>query len=150
MYVAAAAPRAAELAGKIGDALISVAPDEEIVAKLESGGGKGKPKYGQVMACYADSVDAAKKIVKEIWPNGSVKGDLSQELPLPRHFEQAGEMVSEDEVCEGVACGPDPEVHVKQIREMAAAGFTHVYVHQIGHDQETFFRFYEREIIQKL
>jgi hypothetical protein len=30
------------------------------------------------------------------------------------------------------------------------AGFEHVYVHQIGPDQEVFFRFYEREILPKL
>ena len=150
VFVAAAAPRATELAGRIGDALISVAPDEEIVSKFEEAGGTGKPKYGQVMACYADSEEAAKKTVKEIWPNGSIKGDLSQELPLPKHFEQAAEMVSEDEVCEGVACGPDPEVHLAAIRKMADAGFTHVYVHQIGHEQEPFFDFYAREILPKL
>jgi coenzyme F420-dependent glucose-6-phosphate dehydrogenase len=150
VYVAASAPNAAELAGRIGDGFISVAPEEELVERFEGSGGKGKEKIGQVMACYAASEQEAKKIVKEIWPNGSIKGDLSQELPLPKHFEQAAEMVSEDEVCEGVACGPDPEVHLTQIREMADAGFTHVYVHQIGHEQEEFFRFYEREIIPKV
>ena len=150
IYVAAAAPQAAELAGKIGDALISVAPDEEIVERFESGGGKGKPRYGQVMVCYAESEEKARKIVHEIWPNGAIEGDLSQELPLPKHFEQASGMVSEDDVCEGVACGPDPEKHFEVIRKMADAGFDHVYVHQIGHEQEDFFRFYEREIMPKL
>jgi hypothetical protein len=29
------------------------------------------------------------------------------------------------------------------------AGYTQVYVHQIGPDQEGFFRFYEREILPK-
>jgi coenzyme F420-dependent glucose-6-phosphate dehydrogenase len=150
VYVAAGAPNAAELAGRIGDGFISVAPEEELLDKFESNGGKGKDKIGQVMVCYADSEDEAKKIVKEVWPNAGIKGDLSQELPLPKHFEQASEMVSEDELCESVACGPDPEKHLEQIRKFAATGYTHVYVHQIGHDQEPFFRFYEREIIPNL
>ena len=30
------------------------------------------------------------------------------------------------------------------------AGFDHVYVHQIGPDQDTFFRFYESEILPKI
>src|ERR671925_2086247 len=46
--VAAAQPRAAELAGKLGDALISVAADEEVVQRFEDAGGKGKPRYGQI------------------------------------------------------------------------------------------------------
>jgi hypothetical protein len=59
-------------------------------------------------------------------------------------------MLSEDEAAANIACGPDPEVHLKQIRTFADSGYTHVYVHQIGHEQEDFFRFYEREIIPKL
>src|SRR3954454_9824403 len=39
--VAAAAEGAAELAGRIGDALISTSPNEEIVKTFESAGGKG-------------------------------------------------------------------------------------------------------------
>jgi len=150
VYVAAGAPNAAELAGRIGDGFISVAPEEELLDKFESNGGKGKDEIGQVMVCYAESEEEAKKIVKEIWPNAGITGDLSQELPLPKHFEQASEMVSEDDLCKNVACGPDPEKHLEQIRKFAGAGYTHVYVHQIGHDQEPFFRFYEREIIPKL
>jgi coenzyme F420-dependent glucose-6-phosphate dehydrogenase len=59
-------------------------------------------------------------------------------------------MVSEDDVAQSVACGPDPERHLEAIREYADAGFDHVYVHQIGDDQEGFFRFYEREVLPKL
>jgi len=33
---------------------------------------------------------------------------------------------------------------------MVDAGFTQVYVHQIGPDQEGFFRFYEREVLPRL
>ena len=40
--------------------------------------------------------------------------------------------------------------HLRAIHEYADAGFDHVYVHQIGHDQEGFFRFYEREVLPKL
>src|SRR5881398_4272660 len=59
--VAAMQPQAAELAGRIGDALINVAPKREIVETFDEGGGQGKPKYGQVTVCYAGSKDDAKK-----------------------------------------------------------------------------------------
>jgi coenzyme F420-dependent glucose-6-phosphate dehydrogenase len=49
-----------------------------------------------------------------------------------------------------MALGPDPDRHLEAIKEFADAGFTHVYVHQIGPDQEGFFRFYEREILPKV
>src|SRR5947208_9924854 len=53
--VAAMQPKAAQLAGKIGDALINVAPEQEIIEKFEGAGGKGKPKYGMLTCCWAKS-----------------------------------------------------------------------------------------------
>ena len=47
-------------------------------------------------------------------------------------------MVSEADVAESVVCGPDPQRHQAAIEEFAAAGYDHVYVHQVGPDQEGF------------
>ena len=49
-----------------------------------------------------------------------------------------------------LVCGPDPDKHLEKIREFAEAGFSHLYVHQVGPDQEGFLRFYEREILPKV
>jgi hypothetical protein len=49
-----------------------------------------------------------------------------------------------------VICGPDPERHLEAIREYEQAGYTHVYVHQVGRDQEPFFRFYAERILPSL
>ena len=65
----------------------------------------------------------------------------------PRHFEQAAELVTEDDVAETVVCGPDPEAHRAAIQEYVDAGFDHVYIHQVGPDQEGFLDFYDREIL---
>jgi coenzyme F420-dependent glucose-6-phosphate dehydrogenase len=72
------------------------------------------------------------------------------ELPLPRHYEQAAETVTEDDVAEQVSCGPDPERMVGAIREYVDAGYDHVYLHQIGPDQEGFLRFFDREVRPRL
>jgi hypothetical protein len=56
-------------------------------------------------------------------------------------------MVTEDDVAGAIVCGPDPERHRAKIKEYVDAGFDHVYVHQVGPDQEGFFRFYEKEIL---
>jgi hypothetical protein len=45
--------------------------------------------------------------------------------------------------------GPDPEPWVEQIKSFEQAGFTHVYLHQIGQDQDGFFEFAERELIAR-
>jgi coenzyme F420-dependent glucose-6-phosphate dehydrogenase len=149
IYVAASQPQAAELAGRVGDGLISVAPDPELIHRFESAGGDGKPKVGQVTVCWAESEEEARRTAFEWWPNAAIKGALSQELPLPRHFEDAAEMVSEDDVAETIVCGPEPDRFVEQIEEYADAGFDHVYLHQVGPDQEGFFRFAQEELLPR-
>jgi coenzyme F420-dependent glucose-6-phosphate dehydrogenase len=146
IVVAASKPRAARLAAA-QDGLIGVSPERELLEAFESAGGKGKPRFGQVTVCWAKSEAEARQTAREWWPNAAIKGDLSQELPLPEHFEQAAEMVSEDDVAEMVVCGPDADSHVGKIREYEEAGYDHVYVHQVGPDQEGFFRFYEQEVL---
>jgi G6PDH family F420-dependent oxidoreductase len=148
--VAAAQPKAAELAGRLGDAFVGVAPEADLVQEFERAGGKGKPRYGQVTVCYAETEEQGRKIAFEVWPNAGLEGPLSQELAIPEHYEAAAKLLSEDDVAETVICGPDPERHLEAIREYEQAGYDHVYVHQVGRDQESFFRFYEKEILPNL
>jgi G6PDH family F420-dependent oxidoreductase len=147
--VAASAPKAAELAGRAGDAFVSTAPEKDLVDAYKDAGGQGD-LYGQITVCWAKTEEEAKKTAHEVWPNAGIAGDLPWELPLPEHFEQAAELVSPDDVAETVICGPDPEPHVEKIREFEQAGFTHVYVHQVGRDQQGFFRFYRDEVMTRL
>jgi G6PDH family F420-dependent oxidoreductase len=150
VMVAAGGPEAAELAGRIGDGLVGTAPDAELLEAFETAGGEGKPRYGQLTVCFADDEAAARRTAYEWWPNGALKGTLSQELPLPSHFEAAAAMVTEEDVAEEVVCGPDPERHVAAIEEYAAAGYTHVYVHQVGPDQDGFLSFYADQVMPEL
>jgi coenzyme F420-dependent glucose-6-phosphate dehydrogenase len=148
--VAAAQPKAAELAGRLGDAFVGVAPERDLVEEFEQAGGKGKPRYAQVTVCYAETEEQARKTAFEIWPNAGLEGPLGQELAIPAHYEAAVKLLSEDDVAETVVCGPDPERHLEAIREYEQAGFDHVYVHQVGRDQESFLRFYAEEILPKI
>ena len=114
VYVAAGGPEAAELAAEIGDGIICTAPDGELLDAFEAAGVAG-PRYGQVTVCWAESEAEAGPTALEWWPNAGLRGPLSQELPLPSHFEQAAAMVSEDDIAEAIACGPDPETHLAKI-----------------------------------
>ena len=147
LAVAAMQPRAAELAGRIGDSFVNVTPDAELVAKFDAGGAKGRNKYGQVTGCFAKTEDEARRTVAEVWPNALVEGAASQELPYPEHFEQIAE--AGDPADLEMPLGPDPEPWVEQIKAFEQAGFTHVYLHQIGQDQDAFFEFAKRELIAR-
>ncbi len=149
IMVAASGPESAEAAGQIGDGFISTAPKAELVQKFKAGGGNGRPTYGQLTVCWAENEATARQTAYKIWPNAGLTGELTQELPTPTHFEQAVKMVTEQAVAEKVICGPDPQRHLQAIQKYIDAGFDHIYIHQVGPNQEGFIQFYQREILPK-
>ena len=149
ILVAASGTTSAEMAGRIGDGLISTAPVADVVDTFRRSGGDG-PRIGMVHVCWAPDEGEAVKTAHRQWINGAIGGELGQELPLPAHFEQAGKTVRPEDVAKSVVCGPDPERHRAEILKYTEAGFDHVYVHQVGNDQEGFFRFYASEVLPKL
>jgi coenzyme F420-dependent glucose-6-phosphate dehydrogenase len=150
IYGAAAKPGAAELAGRIADGLISTAPDKEIVQAYEKAGGKGKQKLGMMHCAYDADEKAGLKRATKLWPNLALKGPLGHDLATPADFESAVEMVSEDDIAEQTPCGPDPAPYLDLIGKYAEAGFTHVYIHQIGDNQAEFVDFAAKELMPKL
>jgi G6PDH family F420-dependent oxidoreductase len=147
VVVAAAGPHAAALAGRIGDALIATAPDEDLVAAFREAGGAGKPCFGQLTACYAASEDEAAQVAFDHWPNGALPGDLGQELGLPRFFRQATGTLTREDVATSLTCGSDPDLFHEAIDEYVRAGFDRVYIHQVGTEQSSFLDFCARELI---
>jgi G6PDH family F420-dependent oxidoreductase len=149
IVVAASQPNAAELAGRLGDGLVTVAPDEEIVATYREAGGDG-PRYAQVRLCWADDAEEARETAFRLWRHSGLGGTITQELPRPSDFDAVSESVTKEMATGSVPCGPDPEPVVELVREWEQAGFDHVALHQIGSDQEGFFRFWERELRPRL
>ena len=147
--VAAAQPNAAELAGRIGDGFIGVAPEEELIEKFEQAGGDGKPRYGHLTVCWAEDEEQAKQTAHQNWPNAGLEGPLNQELATPADFEAVAEMVEPDDL-ETLPLGPDPDRYLDAIREFDDAGYSHVYIHQIGPNQDGFLEFARRELLPRL
>jgi G6PDH family F420-dependent oxidoreductase len=150
IMVAAGGPKAVEAAGRIGDGLISTSPSAELLQQFRAHEGADKPCFGQLAVCWARDEATARRTAYEQWPIVAFEGELNQELPTPAHFEQVAKMVREEDVVEVIPCGPDPERHIAAVKKFAEAGFDHVYIHQIGSEQEGFFRFYEQEVLPKL
>jgi G6PDH family F420-dependent oxidoreductase len=143
VYIAADGNRAADLAGRVADGIIATSPKAELAQRMD----RGRPRLGQVTVCWHEDEAEARRIVRHYWPTAAVPGELGQELPLPRHFSQAVSKVTEDELAEMIVCGPDIARHVEAIRKFVDAGFDHVYVHQVGPEQDDFFRAYQRDVI---
>jgi coenzyme F420-dependent glucose-6-phosphate dehydrogenase len=146
IWLAVSGPRSAKLAGEAADGMLSVTADPSLVETFEKAGGEGKPRLGQMHVCWAPDEDSARKTALEWWPNGALPAPLLTELARPAHFAEAAELVTHDAVGASVLCGPDPEPVVRALARFGAAGYTRVYVHQIGPDQRGFFDFWERAV----
>ena len=149
IVVAAAQENAAQLAGRIGDGYMNVAPDGDTLKTYEQAGGNG-PRYGKVTGCWGPDRDKALQQAYQQWPNMGLGGSLSQDLALPRDFEAAGETVRPEDLEDSLALGDDPQAWVEQIRKFDDAGFTHVAVHHIGDDQQGFITFVQQEVAPRL
>jgi G6PDH family F420-dependent oxidoreductase len=150
VYVGASGPRAAALAARVAEGLISTSPNAEVVRAFEEAGGASMPRLGQVTVCWHRDEAEARRIARHYWPTSAVPGELTQELPLPRHFEQAAEPVTEEQLASQIICGSDVSRHVDGFKRYVEAGYTHVYVHQVGPEQDAFFEAYEREVLPQL
>lgn len=150
LYVSAFGPQAAALTGRIGDGLVTMQPDADLVAQFRRGGGGDKPVIGGLKVCWNSDRDRAIDTVHRLWPNEQLPGELAQILPTPEHFEQVSTLVSRENVAEAGTFGDDPEEHVKAVRAYAEADFNEVYVNQIGPDQRQFFDFYRTQVLPTL
>lgn len=147
IYIAASGSGSAELAGEIGDGLICTTPESSLVEAFESNGGGGKPRIGQVKICWAKSDSEALDTLYEYWPTAVIPGALHSDLPTPAHFEQAIQLVKKEAIAGVVPLGPDSKRHLDEIQKMIDAGFSQIYIHQVGPDQEGFFNFFQQEIL---
>jgi G6PDH family F420-dependent oxidoreductase len=151
IIVAAEGPKMASTAGKIGDGLMSTTPDKSLIEKFRQETGiDDLPCYAQATVCYAKDEATARKIVHKQWPIPAIPGELNRELPTPKFFEQTAQLVTEEQVAKEVACGPDPKKHIETIKKYIDAGFKKVSIHNVGYNQEEFFRLYKEKVIPEI
>ena len=72
------------------------------------------------------------------------------DLATPKHFEDAVEAMGKVEIPEDSVLGPNPEPYIEAIQSLQANGFDHIYIHQVGQDQEGFLDFFQRTLLPRL
>ncbi len=148
VVVSGLGPKTAAAAGEFGDGFVATSPKEELLRRYADAGGDG-PRYGGTKVSWAESEAEARANAHEWWPNVALTGG-AQDLPTPKHFESAVEMVSEDDVAEQVVTGDDPDDYLDEVRSYVDAGFDRVYLHQTGPNQRAFIEFAGRELIPEV
>jgi G6PDH family F420-dependent oxidoreductase len=150
VYVSGFGPKSIDLAARIGDGFVSTKPVAEDVKRFRSNGGGDKVAQGGFKACWASTEDEGVRIAHEKWPNAGVPGELSQVLPSPKHFEQAGTLVTPDQIRGAFACGPDPGKQIEMFGKYADAGYDEVYVANVGPHQREFFDMYAKDVLPEV
>jgi G6PDH family F420-dependent oxidoreductase len=155
IYVSGFGPKAAQLAGRIGDGYVTTSPDTDLIEEFRSAGGRGKPVQAGYKVCWGPDDDACIDTAHRLWANSGLPGELSQILPSPRHFEQASELVTRDSTAQSIAYGNDVKRHVDAFRPYAEAGIDVVHISQMGGrfpetSTDGFFDFYRDEVLPRL
>ena len=148
IYVSGFGEQSARLAARIADGFICMGPQADLIKLYRDEGGGDRPIQGGIKGCWAPDAGQARKTMHRIWPNDSIPGEAAQLLPLPRHFEQLAQLITEDMV--SAPCGPDPEAYVGAIKAYEQAGFDEVYLGQVGGRLEGAFEFFATEVLARV
>ncbi len=140
--------KAIKLAARLADGYRCVQPNADFVRLYRESGGGDRPAQGGLKVCWGTDEMQARKTMHRLWSNDEIPGEAAQLLPLPRHFGQLADLVSEDRI--SAPCGPGPAVHVEGVRAYSGAGFDEVYIGQVGPDYEGFFEFYAGQVLPRL
>ncbi len=149
VFVSAFGPRAAEVACRIGDGLITMSPEGEVVDIFDKQG-NGKLKAAGFKVAWADTEDEGVEHAHRLWANAGLPGELAQVLPSPQHFAQASTLVTKDSTRDSTVCGPDVDRHVDAFRPYLEAGFDEVYVANMGPNYAAMIRAYGEQVLPAL
>ena len=148
IYVSGFGESSAQLAARIGDGFMCVGPQADLVKVYRDQGGGSLPVQGGLKGCWAPDAAEARQTMLRLWPNDSIPGEAAQLLPLPRHFEQVSQLVTEDLL--EAPCGPDPQPYLDAIRAYEHAGFDEVYLQQVGGRLDGTFEFFATQVLPRL
>ncbi len=86
--------------------LTALGPQAGLIKLYRDECGEDRPVQGGIKGCWAPDADQARKTMHRLWPNDSIPGESAQLHPLPRHFGQLAQLVTEDMV--SARAGPIP------------------------------------------
>ncbi|MDI3340845.1 MAG: TIGR03557 family F420-dependent LLM class oxidoreductase [Sphaerobacter sp.] len=159
ILVATSGPIMSERTGRLCDGIITVgAADEKIkmlLERFEKGAREaGKdpatlPRMIQLHVSWAESDEAAVEQAVREWPNGGMNFP-KQDIRDPEHFAAMAKLVRPEHFTGRVFMSADLDAHRAHIQHYIDLGFTEVYVHNVGRNQEAFIRAFGEHVIPNL
>ena len=115
--------------------MIATEPKAELGEMFDAAGGSGKARVGQTRALATTPIAPRPSSARTSSSVGS--GSAGRSTPIcPTRTPSTGatQFVTDEQVAEQLACGPDIEEHVDKIKPFIDAGFTEIALVQIGGD----------------
>jgi G6PDH family F420-dependent oxidoreductase len=123
----------------LGDHLVAVEPDKELVDGWDAAHGSGSRKIGQIPISWGPDKDAAIARAHEQFRWFAGGWSVNADLPTPAGFAGASQFVRADDIASSIACGPDLDELAESVRPFIEAGFSDVAIVQIGDENQAQF-----------
>lgn len=151
---AAVTPETAGWVAGWADALITVAQADEaldrIVDAFRSNGGAEKPMFLQVHLAYAPTEREAREAAFAQWRQNCLPNSVMTDLAHPSQIREASTHVGPDDLDAAVRVSADLGQHVAWLQRDLDRGFTGLYLHEVGPEQERFVESFGREVLPRL
>ncbi|MFL0409709.1 LLM class F420-dependent oxidoreductase [Microbacterium paludicola] len=120
----------------LGDHLIAVQPEAQLVTGWDEKHDGESRKIGQVPISWDPDPDAAVARAHDEfrWFGGGWA--VNADLPTPAGFEAASQFVRPEDVAASIPCGPDLDALAEGVRPFLDAGFTDIAIVQIGDEKQ--------------
>jgi G6PDH family F420-dependent oxidoreductase len=137
--VAVSGEKSVDAFAPLGDHLIQVQPDAEVVQRWGRVHEGDSRVIGQLPICWDPDKDAAVARAHEQfrWFGGGWA--VNADLPTPASFAAASQFVRPDDVAHSIACGPDLDELAESARPFLDAGFTDIAFVQVGDENQDHF-----------
>lgn len=157
IFVAASGPKTAELAGRVGDGLLTIPNPEDtfytgnlfpaVDRGLKSSGRNFQSfeKNVELQVSYDEDYDSAIKSVRP-WAGNIMPIFFNAAIADPRIIEEHGNFVGDEQLAKIWVIATSSEPIVKAIERYASLGFTGIHITSSSPSQEKFMRVFETEI----
>ncbi len=157
IYIGAAGPTVARMAGRLADGFLTVNPEEEnynnvLIPALEKGAREsGRDPRSIIRAVelgvsFDDDYDKALAKARS-WAGGLLPAMYKHEIYDPREVEEHGSYVGDKQVAQTRLIGTKPEDHIKHLEKYIKRGFQHIYIQSSSPDELRTIRMYAKEVL---
>ncbi|MBV9689648.1 MAG: TIGR03557 family F420-dependent LLM class oxidoreductase [Ktedonobacteraceae bacterium] len=161
IIVSALAAGSAQFAGQYGDGLWSVGGKQphvyqNIIKNFEESArqagkdAKRMPRFIELTVAYMENVDAALQEHLKYWAGAHVPALYTQNIYTPAMSQENGEVVGPDMLKKAGCFSPNPDDHIKFVKQYIDLGFDHIFFHTAGPDQHGFIEAYAHDVLPRL